>query len=302
MPARFSASCLVLLRLRNASFALLLVVCPCTAFAADNTGPPADPNATSTAAILPDAPSASQMTQEGFVTRLGTAAKTIGSDELYFMKWPFQVKALKYDALFLGATAVLIANDESVLYQVPQSWHSTSITLSDAALGADAGIAGGIFLTGLITGDPHAQETGIRTGEAAIDSVILYSAAKAVFARQRPYTGVGEGKFFSGNWSNGSFPSGHSMFTWTIASTVAHEYHPLWLKLVVYGLATTVSTARVTGGQHYPADVFVGGVLGYGVGAYVANRPRYNAIHGHPYSEGKMKRMEDAVLEHVAIQ
>jgi membrane-associated phospholipid phosphatase len=170
----------------------------------------------------------------------------------------------------------------------------------EAALGADAGIAGGIFLTGLITHDDHAEDTGIRAAEASIDTVILYSAAKAIFARQRPFTGVGEGKFFSGNWSNGSFPSGHSMFTWTIASTVAHEYHSPWLKVLVYGLATTVSTARVTAREHYPADVFAGGVLGYGVGAYVANKD--NTIHGHPYSQGRMKRAEDAVLEHIAVQ
>ncbi len=251
---------------------------------------------------LPDAPSAIQVQPEGLVEGLGTAAKTIGSDELHFLKYPFQKKAIKWDVLFLGATAVLIANDESVLYQVPQSWHNTSITLSNASLGADAGIAGGIFLTGLITHDDHATETGIRSAEAAVDSVILYGAAKAIFARQRPYTGEGEGKFFSGNWSNGSFPSGHAMFTWTIASTVAHEYHSPWLKILVYGLAATVSTSRVTAREHFPADVFVGSVLGYGVGAYVAGKDKYSNVNGHTYAQSRRKHWEDAVLEHVAIQ
>jgi len=281
----------------------VLLLCPWRlAVAGDKPAATADDSAIGIAnGNLPDAPSA-QQTSEGFVQQLGTAAKTIGSDELHFLKWPLQPKALKWDALFLGATAVLIANDESVLYQVPQSWHSTSVTLSNAALGADAGIAGGIFVTGLITHDEHAQETGIRSGEAALDSLILFSAAKAIFQRQRPYTGVGEGRFFSGNWTNGSFPSGHSMFTWTIASTVAHEYRPLWLKVLVYGLATTVSTARVTAREHYPADVFVGGVLGYGVGAYVANRGTYNKAQSHPFSQRRIKRVQNAVLEYVSIQ
>ena len=66
---------------------------------------------------------------------------------------------------------------------------------------------------------------------------------KAIFQRQRPYSGVGEGKFFAGNWTNGSFPSGHAMFTWTIASTVAHEYHSMPLDILMYGLASN--------GQHY---------------------------------------------------
>ncbi len=225
----------------------------------------------------PDAPSTTQATQShGFGGSAATVAKTIGEDELHFLKYPFQKSAIKWDILFLGATGVLIANDESVLHQVPQSWHNNSITVSNATLGATAATAGGIYLTGLITHNDHAEETGVRTAEATIDSVILYGAAKAIFARQRPFTGEGEGKFFSGNWTNGSFPSGHAMFTWTIASTVAHEYHSPWVKILMYGLATTVSTARVTAREHFPSDVFVGSVLGYGIGAYVAHKD--NAI------------------------
>lgn len=280
---------------------ILLVKSPSAAWAAENsTAGTAATSSVSTAATLPDDPSteASQGYTGGFVG----AVKTIGSDELYFLKYPFQKKAIKWDILFLGATAALISTDENVLHQVPQSWHNNSITISNAALGADAGIAGGIFLTGLITHDDHATETGIRTAEASIDSVILYGAAKAVFARQRPFSGTGEGNFFSGNWTSGSFPSGHSMLTWTIASTVAHEYHSPWLKVLVYGLATAVSTTRVTAREHFPADVFVGGVLGYGIGAYVAHRDSYGNPKSHPYSEGRMRRVEDAVLDHVAIQ
>lgn len=281
---------------------ILLVKSPSAAWAAENS--PAASGATSnvsTAAILPDAPSpieASQSYSGGFVG----AVKTIGSDELYFLKYPFQKKAIKWDILFVGATAALISTDENVLHQVPQSWHNNSIVISNAALGADAGIAGGILLAGLVTHNDHATETGIRTAEASIDSVILYAAAKAVFARQRPFSGTGEGNFFSGNWTNGSFPSGHSMLTWTIASTVAHEYHSPWLKVLVYGLAATVSTTRVTAREHFPSDVFVGGVVGYGVGAYVAHRDPYGNPKSHPYSEGRVRRMEDAVLEHVTIQ
>jgi membrane-associated phospholipid phosphatase len=198
----------------------------------------------------------------------------------------------------VGATGVLIANDESVLYQVPVSWHSTGRDISDACTYGSAAIAGGIYFTGLITRDEHAQEAGIRTAEATADSVILYSAMKAIFQRQRPYSGVGEGKFFAGNWSNGSFPSGHAMFTWTIASTVAHQYHSVPLDILMYGLATTVSTTRVTAGQHFPSDVFVGSVLGFLIGNYVAHKPE----SGFPIRrQNKFRRVPDAVLDHVSI-
>jgi membrane-associated phospholipid phosphatase len=253
-----------------------------------------------TEAVLPDAPSAAKDHQSSsFGKSLGTAVKTIGDDELHIVKSPFSVSALKWDALAVGATGVLIANDESVAHQVSPSWHNTSINISNAGVYGLGAAAGGIFVTGLITHNEHATDTGIRSAEASVDSVILYAALKAVLARQRPYTGAGEGKFFSGNWTSGSFPSGHATFAWTLASVMAHEY-PNWpMRLLMYGAATAVSTTRVTGGVHFPADVFSGSVIGYGVGTYVAHKDRQKAPS--PHSQNKIKRAQNAVLEHVAI-
>jgi membrane-associated phospholipid phosphatase len=250
---------------------------------------------------LPDAPPAPQEHQsKSLAGLLGTAVKTIGEDELHIIKSPFSVSALKWDALAVGSTGVLIANDESVLHQVPASWHNTSINISDAGVYGLGAAAGGIFVTGLITHNEHAVDTGIRSAEASVDSVILYASLKAILARQRPYTGGGEGKFFSGNWTGGSFPSGHATLAWTLASVMAHEY-PNWpMRLLMYGVATAVSTTRVTGGVHFPADVFSGSVIGYGVGTYVAHKDRQKLMV--PRSENRMKRVENAVLEHVAIQ
>lgn len=248
---------------------------------------------------LPDAPSSAAQGGSGsFGKTVGSIARTIGEDELHIIKAPLKENAMVWDALVVGATGVLIANDESVLYQVPVSWHQTSINISDGGVYGTAAIAGGIYFTGLITQNEHAQETGIRTAEATADSVILYGVMKAIFQRQRPYTGVGEGKFFAGSWTNGSFPSGHATFAWTIASTVAHEYHSIPLDVLMYGLATTVSTTRVTAGQHFPSDVFVGSVMGYLVGRYVANKPE----DGLPIRRrSKFRQVPDAVLEHVSI-
>jgi membrane-associated phospholipid phosphatase len=252
-------------------------------------------------ASLPDAPSSAKESQSSsFGKSLGTAIKTIGEDELHIIKSPFSVSALKWDALAIGATGVLIANDESVLHQVSPSWHSTSLDISNAGVYGLGAAAGGIFVTGLITHNEHATDTGIRSAEASVDSVILYAALKAALARQRPYTGAGEGKFFSGNWTSGSFPSGHATFAWTLASVMAHEY-PNWpMRLLMYGAATAVSTTRVTGGVHFPADVFSGSVIGYGVGTYVAHKDRQKAPS--PHSQNKIQRVQNAILEHVAIQ
>jgi hypothetical protein len=51
---------------------------------------------------LPDAPSATP--SNSFGESLGTAVKTIGSDEWHILKYPFQKKAIVWDALVVGAT------------------------------------------------------------------------------------------------------------------------------------------------------------------------------------------------------
>ena len=249
---------------------------------------------------FPDTPPAPVERQsQSFTSSLVTAVKTIGEDELHIIKSPFSPGVLKWDALAVGATGILIANDESVLHQVPASWHNTSINISNAGLYGLGATAGGILVTGLITHDEQAIDTGIRSTEASVDSVILYAAMKAVLARQRPYTGEGEGRFFSGNWTAGSFPSGHATLAWTLAAVMAHEY-PNWpMRLLMYGVATAVSTTRVTGGVHFPADVFSGSVIGFGVGTYVAHKDRQKIMV--PRSQNRIERLENAILEHMAI-
>jgi membrane-associated phospholipid phosphatase len=81
---------------------------------------------------------------------------------------------------------------------------------------------------------------------------------------------------------------------------MAHEY-PNWpMRLLMYGAATAVSTTRVTGGAHFPSDVFSGSVIGYGMGTYVAHKDRHK--DPWPHSQNKLNRLQNAVLGHVVIQ
>jgi membrane-associated phospholipid phosphatase len=251
---------------------------------------------------LPDAPSSSMDGQsDSFGKELGHGVTTIGKDELIFVKAPFQLKNLKWDAMFIAVVAPLIATDEHVAHATNPAWYGTSGTLSNALLAADAGTAGAIFVTGLVTDNTHAKDTGVATARATVDSVIMYAAMKAIFQRQRPFSGGAEGKFFSGNWSNGSFPSGHAMFDWTIASVIAHEY-PKWeVAAAMYGLALFGGGSRVTAGVHFPSDVVVGGTLGYLIGRYVAKQDNHLPGDQPAHPKSKLIRAEDAVLSHVSV-
>ncbi|MEI9974654.1 MAG: phosphatase PAP2 family protein [Ignavibacteriota bacterium] len=74
-----------------------------------------------------------------------------------------------------------------------------------------------------------------------------------------------------------SFPSGHSINTWAMASIVAHQYpRPRFVPVIAYGLATVVVVSRVGARQHFPGDVLAGSAMGWFLGDYVYGR-RHNS-------------------------
>jgi Capsule assembly protein Wzi/PAP2 superfamily len=131
--------------------------------------------------------------------------------------------------------------------------------LSDAAVGALIGGAGGLWVFSHFNHREHWRETGWLAGEAAINSLLVSESLKYAFGRERPYQGDGSGPFFSGGTS---FPSEHAAAAWSVAGVVAHEYPGILTKIIAYGLAATVDYSRVHGQQHFPSDVFVGSILG----------------------------------------
>jgi PAP2 superfamily len=135
------------------------------------------------------------------------------------------------------------------------------------------------YLFGRTKHDGRARETGILSGEAVIDSLIVSDALKAVTQRARPLSGRERSEFFDGG---SSFPSGHSTQAWSVATIVAYEYHDhRAVQVAAYGTATAISLARFTSKNHYLSDVLVGSVLGYGIGQYL-----YHAHHREQSNSG----------------
>jgi membrane-associated phospholipid phosphatase len=128
-------------------------------------------------------------------------------------------------------------------------------------------IAAAFYLVGRKKQDARARETGILSAEALVDSYIVSSALKGITQRGRPQSGIDRSEFFDGG---SSFPSGHSIQAWSLATIVAHEYHEHRLvQVVAYGIASAVSVSRFTVQKHYLSDVLVGSALGFGIGRYV---------------------------------
>jgi len=199
--------------------------------------------------------------------------KHLAEDQKEFWTAPtrFKVKDLEWILPAAGVTAAFIASDSWFAKQVNPSHMQTSLHISDYSVYSMIGLGGASFLFGHVTHNDHLQETGLLSGEAAINSTAVAYLFKGITERQRPLDGNGHGDFFQGG---ASFPSEHSAIAWSIASVWAHEYPGWFSQMAAYGLATTVTITRVTAQQHFPSDVIVGSALGWYFGRQV-----YRAHH-----------------------
>jgi membrane-associated phospholipid phosphatase len=193
--------------------------------------------------------------------------------------WTSPFRLRPNDALWLvplaGTAGVLIGSDQHSMERARSN--STAISRSNNI--ANAGLAGILavpafmYTWGSWNGESRQRETGLLAGEALINSLAVNETLKVVFAREKPTPTDGQGKFFA-SIGNASFPSTHSMLGWTAASVIAHEYPGPVTEFLAYGAAAAVSVSRVTGRQHFPSDVVVGGALGWLIGHQV-----YKAHH-----------------------
>src|SRR5215471_2045276 len=124
-------------------------------------------------------------------------------------------------------------------------------------------LVAGYYGFGVIADHAKAREIGVLGTESLIDSLIVAGVLKEVFRRNRPDE-HDPGEFWGGG---SSFPSGHAIQAWSIASLVSHEYHhqPV-VAIIAYSLAGLVSAARVAAQKHFASDVFVGGSMGWFIG------------------------------------
>lgn len=176
-------------------------------------------------------------------------------------------------------TAALIATDQQTGDEVAESNKPLNVSRAISYVGSSYGtasIAGAFYLFGRAKHDYRARETGILGAEALVDSAIVVTAIKEITQRTRPTGGISRSDFFDGG---SSFPSGHSISAWSLATIIACEYHDRpAVQIAAYGIASAVSVARFTGRNHYLSDVLVGSAMGYGIGRYVYHTHHRRAI------------------------
>jgi len=171
--------------------------------------------------------------------------------------------------LVLGGTAGLLIADRHIENHLPSGhntfWGDTS-DVAIAGLGAAVAVD---WLRGIKTDDPHAKETGELELETLINTFLIYTPMQFIAGRQRPGEGNGHGDFLRHHAMNTSFPGGHAMFAWAMATVALHEYHKPWEQALIYSAATLVTAGRFLGHDHWSSDMFVGTALGVGIGTHI---------------------------------
>jgi hypothetical protein len=179
----------------------------------------------------------------------------------------------------VGVTAGFVASDP---YSAPPFRNTTSFSgfnrvLSSANTGAFiAAVPAAMYAIGWARKDSYAQETALLAGEAFADGFLIDLPLKAITGRREPISYTGNGpysdSFFKGTHNplhSGGFYSLHTMGAMAVATVIARRYRShRWVPFVAYGLAGAISFSRVTRSDHFPADVFLGGAMGFVIARY----------------------------------
>ena len=146
------------------------------------------------------------------------------------------------------------------------------------AIGMGA-VSASLYAIGRVRKDSKMQRTALLAGEAMADTAIVQTVLKDTTMRLRPVRYPASGWFATSSSptsyirGNGSFPSGHSIEAFAVATIVARQYrNHRWVPYVAYGLATVVGFSRLTLNVHFLSDVFVGGALGYSISRFTVLR------------------------------
>jgi len=200
-------------------------------------------------------------------------ARNIGQDQKRIWTSPFRItrKNARWWLTFGAATGLLIATDSRTSRQLPNTADQVAFSRHVSQVGAVYTLiptACGLYLSGLLAHDAKLRETGLLGGEALADALIVSEVLKLAAGRQRPLEADGGGHFFH---AGTSFPSGHAIESFALASVISHRYgNRKAVAVLAYGLAGLVSASRFSARKHFASDILAGGAMGWFIGRHVS--------------------------------
>lgn len=213
------------------------------------------------------------------------------SDIVYTTTGPFHTGARDLLAGFVitGGFAALLPVDDDIdrwivehpnaaLLDVARPFRSSNTQL--ARLPTDARllpISGTLLLTGMVTGARGLREAGYGCASAWLVSNTVRAGAYAAVSRARPRVPNSNQWWIAipGNdWNFHSFFSGHTMNAFACVTYANTRFHLGLAEPLLYGLASSISLARMDDRLHWASDSYLGMVAGIAVGRTLALRAK----------------------------
>lgn len=209
----------------------------------------------------------------------------VGGEKLLARSWwPSESRRLSFTVPLLAGVAAAVADrnptldldtdlERSIAGSSGGGRHEAAVWLTRLGDTPSAVLlVGSTYLIAHHTGHTRMERATSLSAEALLHVGVYSAALKTITRRTRPAAG-GDGRFFADpvtGQSADSFPSGHAMGAFAVATVFAGEYRDNRLvPWLVYGGAGLIGLSRIALGRHFPSDMLVGGVLGHSIGSMV---------------------------------
>jgi len=134
-----------------------------------------------------------------------------------------------------------------------------------------AGISLGVWGTGVVFHSAAIQRAGRRLIVTVTAAGLVTYATKMLVGRSRPNEDVGAFSFHpfttlkdsAGIEARGSFPSGHTMAAFAVATSLSGDIEWWPASVVLYTLAAGTAYSRIYDNRHWFSDTFAGALLGF---------------------------------------
>lgn len=143
------------------------------------------------------------------------------------------------------------------------------------------GFTSGVYAIGLFTKNEKIRKTGVLMIASATAGGLIQTVSKTVVGRARPQTGKGKNyfKFYSEEAGYHSFPSGHSILSFTTFYAISKQFENPYIKTGLWTLGLISPVSRLWAGAHWLTDVGLGITLSVlivdSIDNYLTKKERY---------------------------
>lgn len=139
-----------------------------------------------------------------------------------------------------------------------------------------AALLAGTWAAGELAGRGEVADAALHVGAALAAGGVMNGALKYGVGRERPSETDDPHHFrpFADQNRWQSFPSGHTVVAFSLASAVSEEARRPWVTALAYGGAAAVAWSRVYEDKHWASDVTAGAIIGI-----VAGRGTVRLLH-----------------------